>query len=113
MTVNEKLIAALSPLGLQLFPDMRQALPDECMVFTYSELPADSGDDYPEHERILLSVHLFCPIDRDSVEIRRKIKACIAGAGYTYPSVADLSEETGQHWVFEFEDAEAAVDGEL
>ncbi len=37
MTVNEKLIEALSPLGLQLFPDMRQEMPDECMVFTYSE----------------------------------------------------------------------------
>ena len=107
MTTNEKLIKALSPTGIQVFPDIREDYPEMYYTFNITTIPTDFADDVPWHERVLVQVHLFLPTDIDSVELRRKTKQCMANGGFSWPSMTDATDDEKQHWVFECEDAEA------
>lgn len=113
MTVNEKLIAALEPVGLPVFPNMKQGDPEKYFVFNYTEMPTDFGDDEPEHIKNMIQVHLFLPVDFDGVQLRKETKRCLVRGGFTYPKVYDATDKESQHWVFECEDSEGAgINGE-
>lgn len=113
MSLNERLTAALSgltPSGPAA--DTKKGNGAEYIVFNYSMIPADFGDDDAEHYLALVQVHLYAPHEKNTVELRRKIKAAIVAAGFTRPSVTPASDERGQHYVFEFEDVEAVEEAE-
>lgn len=111
MTTNEKIIAALAPTGLPVFPDIRQKYPEQYYTFNLTTIPDDFADDAPWHERVLVQVHLFLPQDFDSVQLRRDTKRYLEAGGFTWPGMTDATDEDGQHWVFECEDAEAVEHG--
>jgi hypothetical protein len=77
----------------------------EYIAFTYTEIPDDYADDDAGHYRVLVSVHLYAPHEKNTVALRREISRRIVAAGFTRPSVTPASDATGQHYVFECEDA--------
>lgn len=81
---------------------------------TYFVLNVDThadnfADDAPQHDRHLVQVHLFAPFTRNTMLLRKQVRAALFAAGCTYPDVTDASESvraadgTEQHVVFECE----------
>lgn len=113
MSLNSRIVKALS--GLVPSPPHADTYkgPDTLyLVFNITEIPADFGDDDAGHYRALVQVHLYAPHEKNTVKLRREIKAAIVAAGFARPSVTPASDERGQHYVFEFEDAEAVEEAE-
>lgn len=73
------------------------------LVFNYSTLPTDFGDDAPSHERHLVQVHLYAPMGENVLDKRKAVKQALFEAGGTWPSYTNTSDKEGQHHVFECE----------
>ena len=113
MSINSRITTALDGLtNGTAAADTYKGREAEYIVFNYSMIPADFGDDDAGHYRALVQVHLYAPHEKNTVALRRKIKAAITAAGFTRPSVTPASDERGQHYVFEFEDVEAVEEAE-
>ena len=111
VSIESRIRAALVPLGYKTYPATYDGAEETYFVFNHNTLPDDFGNNQPQHERALIQVHFFCPHDFNSVKARKDVKLAMLNAGFTYPYMTDASDKAGQHWVFEFETAEA-VDGE-
>ncbi len=108
MSVNQRLRAALAPLGLPVQANTYvPADPSErYFTFNISTLGDDFADNAPEHERDLVQLHYFCPTGYDSVADVRQVKRLLSAADFTWPSSTNAGDADGQHIVFEFETAE-------
>ncbi len=111
MSIESRIKGALAPLGYKTYPGNYDGADEVYFVFNHNTFGDDYGNNRPQHERALIQVHLFCPHDFNGVQTRKSVKLALLGAGFTYPSLTDAGDKDGQHWVFEFETAEA-VDGE-
>lgn len=113
MSINSRITAALD--GLTPSPaaaDTYKGRETEYLVFNYTTIPDDFGDDDAGHYRVLVQVHLYAPHEKNTVELRREISRRLVSAGFTRPSITPASDEQGQHYAFECEDAEAVEEGE-
>ena len=72
-------------------------------VFNYSSLGVGYADDEPTGELSLIQVHLFAPLSMNITALKRRTKAAIHAAGFTWPELTDASDEQGRHIVFEFQ----------
>lgn len=70
-------------------------------VFNYSTFGTGYADDDPTGEVFLIRVHLFSPLAGNLTSLKRKTKAALHNAGFTWPETVDASDETGRHIVFE------------
>jgi hypothetical protein len=108
MTVNEKIIAALSPVVPVVVPGVYRPIKGagakEYIDFSYTSSPADFADDTPDAEVYQVIVRYTCPPRQDSLATRRRIKRAIAGIeGGVWPSEIDISDEDAQGYAYEFE----------
>lgn len=103
MNLNQRLIKALSPLGLPAAPDVDVKHRNRTFTFNYDLLPDQFADGRPLYWRALVQVHLFLPLEEDSVALRGMIPGILAGAGFTWPEVVDATDGQSQHYVFETE----------
>ena len=103
MTVNERLIAALSPLGLPVLPDTDPGHRERCFTFNYDAQPYHWADDRPHYWRDLIQVHLFLPLVENGLELRGRAVTALVSGGFSWPEVLDLSDDDGQHYVYEVE----------
>ena len=111
MDVIERLRDAVLPVVAVCVPDLYDGDAVEYCTFTVDESPEDFGDNAPNQMRHLVQLHYYLPPagEKDPRTTKRALCRAIFGAGFTYPEVTNASDETGQHFVFEFED----VDGDL
>ena len=112
MTVDERLIAALRPLGYDVANAVSFSHSDRYYAFNYFVMPTDYADDEPEHERYLVQVHLFAPLAENITQRKRDTRKALHAAGFTWASIEDASDEDGRHIVFECEIAEGVDDGD-
>lgn len=107
MSINKRLVKALE--GFTADPAAEIYKGDDALyiVFNYSEIPDDFGDDDAGHNRVLVQVHLYAPPEENVVALRREIARRLFAAGFTRPSITPASDNNGQHFIFECEDAEA------
>lgn len=103
MTINERIAAAVEPVVAVCVPDEYNGEAEEYCTFNYTEIPEAFGDDAPELIRYSVQLHYFCPLGRNSLSTRQKLRRAILAADFTAPEVIPASDETGQHYVFEFE----------
>lgn len=122
MSVNQRLIKALSPIA-PVYPwiemegnqDARQP---RYFVFNYSTFPDMFADDAPHYEKYLIQVHYFCPLADSTVSIRNQIKRVLFDADFTWPEETVVRKQSqtgdsgGQHYCFECETLEAISYGE-
>lgn len=102
MNINQTLKAALSAIA-PAEADVYEGKNAIYITFNYDTIPANYGDDEPEHERVLVQAHLYAPLGFDTVKKRRGIKKALASAGMTWPTCINASDKDGQHIVFECE----------
>ncbi len=113
MSINSRIVVALD--GLTPSPvsaDTKKGNAAEYIVFNYTTIPADYGDDEAGHYRLLVQVDLFAPHEKNTVALRREISRRLVSAGFARPSITPASDERGQHYVFEFEDVAAVEEAE-
>lgn len=103
MNINRTIIKALAPMGLPVVSSERRTEEPRHIVFNYTSVPDNFGDDAPQHERYLIQIHLFCPSALNTMALRKQIKQLLFESGFTFPNMTDASDEDGQHWVFECE----------
>ena len=102
MSINSILMDALGQIA-PTEADAYQGNSAIYIIFWYSTIPVDYGDDFPSHEKHLVQVHLFAPLGENILEKRKEIKTALYDAGGTWPSYTNTSDKEGQHHVFECE----------
>lgn len=105
MTVNEKIIVALRPLGITVTPDFFGDGEKEYITFNYADDRAEEfGDDRPLGVVAYMQIHYFLPIEKDYLSNKKEIRRLLFSAGFTYPEVTELTEgKTTRHLIFECE----------
>ena len=104
MSLNADIIAAVTPIVQICEPDYYGGESETYCTFGYTEIPANAGDNVPQAYRCLVGLHLFLPRGDNSVSIRRDIRdAIIANDSWTAPTITNASDNSGQHFIFEFE----------
>ena len=103
MSINSKIISTINPLVAVCAPGIYSGESKEYCTFNYSELPELFGDDRPGFIRYLVQLHWFSPLDSNPLDKKNAIKNALSGAGFTYPSVSDASDDLSLHFAFEFE----------
>lgn len=103
MTVNERLIAAVTPLVPVCEPDSYSGTDPEYCVFRYDESPEVFSDGYPGVIVLPIIMDWYLPSGINPIRKKRQLCQAIADAGFTYPYVTNASDGGYQHYVFEFE----------
>lgn len=104
VSVNERIITALAPLGLSVTPDThRPEQGDTYVTFGYDTSGDNFGDNVPQVEVYACMIHLWAPSGRNMLEVRRSIRKLLAASGFTWPREIDAGDEDGQHFVYECE----------
>ena len=118
MTVNERIKAALDPIGLPVKPDRYKGEAESYLIFQYSTVGDGYADDAPGFERCLIQVHYLCPAGVNSLAIRKQVKRSLFQAGFSWPEEVNAgdgamqkNDENKQHYVFECEWLEGIEDG--
>lgn len=108
MTVDERIKSALDPFGDPVENGIYQGKEKQYYTFNYSTHGADYADDVPGHEKYLVQVHLFAPLNVNLTHRVRETKCALVAAGTTYPETVNATDEDSRHIVFECEIADAA-----
>lgn len=103
MSINEQIRAAVLPVVPVCVPDLYAGEEDVYCTFSYSELPAAIGDDEPHAVRHLIQLHLHLPLSSNALALKRSVRRALLDADFSAPTVTSATDETGQHYIFEFE----------
>lgn len=109
MTLNERIIAVVTPIVPVCVPDLLVTEPDETppdryCTFNYTEMPDGLGDNCAALTRALVQVHFFAPLKASTLAVRRALRDAIAAVdNFTLPSIENATDATGQHYVLEFD----------
>ena len=109
MTLNEKIIAAVSPVVPVCVPDILvteagETPPERYCTFNYTELPEGIGDNAACLTRALVQVHYFAPLKASTLAVWHALRDAIAAVDdFTLPGIENATDATGQHYVLEFD----------
>ena len=109
MSINEIIIQAVTPIVPVCVPDMYQPDAGETpaevyCTFNYTELAEGIGDNAAHLTRALVQVHYFAPLKASTLAVRHALRDAIAAVdNFTLPSIENATDETGQHYVLEFD----------
>ena len=108
MTLNERIIAVVTPIVPVCVPDLLvteagETPPERYCTFNYSEMPEGIGDNAAHLTRALVQVHYFAPLRESTIKTRHALRDAIAADDFTLPSIENATDETGQHYVLEFD----------
>jgi hypothetical protein len=101
MNLDERIRTALDGVCSVVVPQVYTGAETEYIVFNYSEYPLTFADDAPQTLGYSVQVHLFLPLKVNPNTKKESIKSALFAAGFTYPSIQDVTDEDGQHYVFE------------
>lgn len=109
MSVEARVKAALDVFGDPVEKSVLYGAADQgparYYAFSCRSFGGAFGDDEPDCERWLVTVHLFAPLTENCVRRARETKRALFAAGFTWPQYTDATDEDGQHLVFECETA--------
>ena len=109
MTLNERIIAVVTPIVPVCVPDRLvteagETPPERYCTFNYTELPDGLGDNCAALTRALVQVHYFAPLRESTIKTRHALRDAIAAVDdFTLPSIENATDATGQHYVLEFD----------
>lgn len=109
MTLNEKIVAVVTPIVPVCVPDLYETqagegAAKEYCTFNYNEIPAGYGDDRAHSRRTLAQLHYFTPRRVATLKTRRALQVALAAVEeFTEPTIENASDADGQHYVLEFE----------
>ncbi len=117
MTLNEQIIAAVTPVVPVCVPDLLvtepgETPPEEYCTFNFSRYADALGDNRAHAMRALVQVHYLAPLRSNTAATRRRLWAALADVdAFTASDITNASDQTGQHYVFEFEALGGVADG--
>lgn len=106
MTVNEKIIQAMTGFEIPVVADFFGDGNEEYITFNYADdRAALYGDDAPIAVKAAMQIHYFLPANKDYLEIKKKMRKALFEEGFTYPEVTVLVEPGNKvrHIIFECE----------
>ncbi len=109
MTINQAIIAAVTPIVPVCVPDFYTGTETTYCTFGYMESPQEFGEEMPSAMVYLAQLHFHCPLGCNPTATKKALKRALATGDFTYPTVTDASDLDGFHFVFEFE----YVDGDV
>lgn len=109
MTIDETLKSTLSQILPELAPNQYTGNALEYIVWNYNLTPVIFADSTPDAARYFVQVHMYLPSGVNPIQKRIDICRAMHTAGFTYPSVTNASDKSGQHYVFECEYADGGV----
>ena len=107
MNLDERIRTALDGVCDVIVPQVYTGDAQEYIVFNYSEYPLVFADDEPQEVGYSIQVHLFLPLKVNPNTKKDSIKNALFSAGFTYPSIQDVTDDEGQHYVAETTYSEA------
>lgn len=110
MGINEAILAAVTPAVPDVAANQYRGNAQVYATFNYQENPYSFADDVPEVMRYDVQVHLFLPHGRDPRDLNRSIRQGLIEQEFSYPTVVNVSDSEGQHYVFECEYVEVYED---
>lgn len=110
--MEEQLYAAMTALGLHVEPNLDTSTNEEYLVYGYDSEGTLYGDDAPclDHRRWDLVYR--APIGTNRLEMRKKIRHTILDLFDVWPSEEDVSDASGQRYLYTFETIGGVVDGD-
>lgn len=110
MTLDEKLVAAVSPVVAICRPSSYLPAPgdepEEYCTYNRAEFPRVHSAGAPRRLVQLYQLHYYRRDRADPRPTLNRLKHEIFASWFSYPSVTDASDADGQHWVLEFEGSE-------
>ena len=109
MTLNERIIAVVTPIVPVCVPDLLvteagETPPEEYCTFNYNELADALGDNRAHAMRALVQLHYLAPLKANTVATRRALWQAIAAVdAFSAPDITNATDQAGQHYVYEFE----------
>lgn len=109
MSINETIIKAVTPIVPVCVPDVYRPDAGETpaevyCTFNYTELAEGIGDNAAHLTRALVQVHYYAPLKKSTIKTRHALRDAIAAVdNFTLPSIENATDETGQHYVLEFD----------
>lgn len=104
MSVNQKIINAISPYCAVVAPDFYDGAAETYIVFNkYSDRAADHGDSRPVADVVFVHVHLFAPSNQNILDLIAQIRMALLMAGFSWPSVEHGADRDCQHIIFDTE----------
>lgn len=88
---------------LPLFPNVYTGEELSYLVYNYYVLPEVYADSVSHASRYSIQLHLYLPHKVNPNALKLQIIETCIGNGFTYPSMTNVSDGDGQHYVFEFE----------
>lgn len=109
--MESRIVSALAFTGYGIYNNTYTGTDNAYFVFLIDIMPRMFANDEAQYAINDVSLHFYCPVTQNTVELRKQIKKAIQDAGFTFPNELDVSDEHLQHIVFEFE-GEEYVDAE-
>ena len=109
MSIDETLKSTLSQFVPELAPNQYTGNALEYIVWNYNLGPVIFADSRPCAARYFVQVHMYLPNGVNPIQKRIDICRAMHTAGFTYPSVTNASDKSGQHYVFECEYTDGGV----
>lgn len=103
MNVEEAIVFAAEPLVPEIAPGVYEGKATTYCTYNYSMVGRSYAAGRPVALVCLGQLHLYMPVGKDSFRLKINLSMALFNAGCTYPSIEDLSDKSGQHFVFEFE----------
>lgn len=103
MSCASMLHAALTPIGLPVFPVVYTGEELEYLVTNYTTIPELHAEGRPNAARYLIQVHYYLEKKKNPNPTLEDIALALYGAGCTSPEIVPAEEKEGQHYVLECE----------
>nr|DAP90697.1 MAG TPA: hypothetical protein [Caudoviricetes sp.] len=104
MTLDGIIIKTVSPVVKPVVPNLYTGESVRYCTFNYSEMPEGIGDNAAHLTRAVVQVHYFAPLRESTIKTRHALRDVIAAVdNFTLPSIENATDETGQHYVLEFD----------
>lgn len=104
MTLDDIIIKTVSPVVKPVVPNLYTGESVRYCTFNYSEMPEGIGDNAAHLTRAVVQVHYFAPLRESTIKTRHALRDVIAAVdNFTLPSIENATDETGQHYVLEFD----------
>lgn len=103
MSINSAIKLAITQAVNVCVPDLYTGAEKTYCTFNYTEYPAGFSNNAPKSVKYDVQVHLFLPVEENPLKLRDKIKNALFMAGFTFPTILNMTDNEYQHHVFECE----------
>jgi len=109
MNVNNLIINTLStltyPVEFNVYKPPPGSTPNTIyFTFNYEDERAETfADNEPQIDVAYLQIHLFTPSGFNFMTLKKRVRAKLFKAGFTYPNITTLYEDEKNHLIFQCE----------